>query len=166
MIDQKLIRTLSAHFALEWSGIHGAPHWERVRENGLKIAQLTGARAHVVELFAFLHDLKRRNEWRDPDHGPRAERFVKKLLGAGLDLDGHDFELLVTACRHHSDGLMTGDVTILTCWDADRLDLGRVGIKPNPRHLCTEAARDPRMIEWAYKRSINNQTPNDFLQPR
>jgi len=165
MIDQKLIQNLSAHFVLEWSGIHGASHWERVRENGLRLAPLTGARIHIVELFAFLHDLKRRNECHDPDHGPRAARFVKKL-GAVLDIDGHDLELLVTACRHHSDGFTTGDLTILTCWDADRLDLGRVGIKPNPRHLCTEAASDSGIIEWAYEKSINKQMPKDFLQPR
>jgi uncharacterized protein len=47
-------------------------------------------------------------------------------------------------------------MTVLTCWDADRLDLGRVGIKPNPHRLCTAAARDPMMIEWAYKRSIRS----------
>ena len=165
MIDQKLIRILRRQFALDWSGIHGVAHWARVRENGLRLAPLTGARVDVVELFAFLHDSKRRNEWRDPEHGPRAARFAKKLLGPVLDLDAHDFELLAVACRDHSDGFTTGDVTVLTCWDADRLDLGRVGIKPHPAHLCTEAARDPAMIEWAYSRSISEQTPNNALQP-
>jgi len=29
------------------------------------------------------------------------------------------------------------DVTIQTCWDADRLDLGRVGIIPDPDRMCT-----------------------------
>jgi uncharacterized protein len=48
---------------------------------------------------------------------------------------------------------MTGDITVLTCWDADRLDLGRVGIRPAAHRLCTDAARDPAMIEWAYRRS-------------
>jgi uncharacterized protein len=117
----------------------------------------------VVELFAFLHDSKRQNEWRDPDHGPRAARFARRLWGSVLDLDAHDFELLALACRDHSDGLTKGDVTVLTCWDADRLDLGRVGIKPRPVHLCTEAARDPAMIEWAHSRSVSEETPNDAL---
>ncbi len=165
IIDQKLIRILRRNFALDWSGIHGAPHWARVRENGLRLAPLTGARVHVVELFAFLHDSKRRSEWRDPDHGERAAQFANKLVGSVLKLDVHDSELLATACRHHSDGFTTGDVTVLTCWDADRLDLGRVGIKPHPAHLCTDAARDPGMVEWAYNRSICEKTPNDVLQP-
>jgi len=45
-------------------------------------------------------------------------------------------------------------VTVQTCWDADRPDLYRVGIKPNPDLLCTEIARQPGIIEWAVNRSI------------
>jgi hypothetical protein len=33
------------------------------------------------------------------------------------------------------------DVTIQTCWDADRLDLGRVGIRPDPARMGTEAGK-------------------------
>jgi uncharacterized protein len=43
---------------------------------------------------------------------------------------------------------------VQTCWDADRLDLGRVGKRPDPRRLCTPAARDRDVIEWAYRRSL------------
>lgn len=42
----------------------------------------------------------------------------------------------------------------MTYWDADRLDLGRVGIRPNARYLCTEPAKDPAFITWAYERSL------------
>ena len=42
------------HFRLEWRGIHGVPHWGRVRWNGLAMARVNGAREDVVELFAFL----------------------------------------------------------------------------------------------------------------
>jgi uncharacterized protein len=49
--------------------------------------------------------------------------------------------------------LTEADVTVQTCWDADRLDLGRIGIKPEPRFLCTAAAQDPALIEWALLRS-------------
>ena len=60
----------------------------------------------------------------------------------------------MTACEDHSLGGRKGDITVLTRWDADRLDLGRVGIKPSPAKLCTTAARQQSMIDWAYKRSI------------
>jgi uncharacterized protein len=41
----------------------------------------------------------------------------------------------------------------MTCWDSDRLDLGRVGIKPHPTRLCTDAAKDLEMIRLAYEAS-------------
>ncbi len=53
-----------------------------------------------------------------------------------------------------SYGLTIEEITVLTCWDADRLDLGRVGIRPNARYLCTEPAKDPAFITWAYERSL------------
>ena len=46
-----------------------------------------------------------------------------------------------------------------TCWDADRLDLGRVGIVPNPRYLCTPAAKSPAVIDWAHLRSVGGHEP-------
>jgi uncharacterized protein len=49
---------------------------------------------------------------------------------------------------------LQGDVTVQTCWDADRLDLGRVGIRPVASRLCTPAARAPDVIAWAYARSL------------
>lgn len=154
MIDHNLVSIIRAQFALDWAGIHGAGHWARVRDNGLRLAELTGAKTKVVELFAFLHDSKRLNDGRDPDHGARAAAFAQSLAGSGFELESHDLQLLMDACRGHSDGLMTGDVTVLACWDADRLDLGRVGIRPDPKRLCTPAARDPEILKWAYSRSV------------
>ena len=154
MIDHELVRIIRDQFALEWGGIHGAPHWTRVCENGLRLAELTGAKPKVIELFAFLHDARRLNDDYDPDHGPRATLFARRLAGSAFELEPSDLELLLAACRDHSDGLTSGDITVLTCWDADRLDLGRVGIKPRMTHLCTAAARDAAIIKWAYKRSL------------
>lgn len=45
------------------------------------------------------------------------------------------------------------DVTIQTCWDADRLDLGRVGITPKSLYLGSNLAKDQNFIEMAYMRS-------------
>ena len=47
--------------------------------------------------------------------------------------------LLRCACTQISDSLITGDVTGLTCRDANRLDLGRVSITAGV--LCTYAAK-------------------------
>ena len=154
MINTQLIKVIRNQFELDWHGIHGASHWARVRENGLRLAEVTGAHTGVVELFAFLHDARRQNDPRDPYHGPRAATFVKSLVGTAFELETTHLDLLVAACDGHSDGHAEGDITVLTCWDADRLDLGRVGIMPDPQRLCTEAAREPEVLEWAYLRSI------------
>jgi uncharacterized protein len=117
-------------FALTWKGLHGAPHWARVCENGLRLAESTGANTKVVELFAFLHDSRRLNDDSDWEHGKRAATLAQALAGSVFELAPTELEDLLTACHGHSDGLSEGNVTVLTCWNADRLDLGRVGIKP------------------------------------
>ena len=136
-------------FSLDWKGIHGLPHRSRVRVNGLLLAEATGARRDVVELLALLYDSRRLNDWRDPLHGKRAAAFAQRLAGSVFEIDPHGQDLLLAACRGQSDGLTVGDVTILTCWDADRLDLGRIGTRPDPALLCTDAAREPAMLEGA-----------------
>jgi len=104
MPTRELIATIRRQFVLDWRGIHGAPHWARVRENGLRLAEATGARIQVVELFAFLHDSRRENDGHDPDHGARAASFARSLVGHAIELDRADVELLATACEGHSDG--------------------------------------------------------------
>jgi uncharacterized protein len=70
--------------------------------------------------------------------------------------------LLHTACADHTKGLLDADITIQTCWDADRLDLGRVGIVPDPDRLCTDAAREPTFQDWAYQRSVRSEGTTDL----
>jgi uncharacterized protein len=151
--NQELMRRVRDQFVLDWKGIHGVPHWVRVRENGLLLADRTGARKDVVELFALFHDSRRTSEGRDPAHGDRGAAFAESLAGSIFDIDAAGLELLLDACRGHSDGGTTGDITVVTCWDADRLDLGRIGIEPDPARLCTPAARAPAMLERALRRS-------------
>jgi len=67
MITGELVTFLRAEFQLDWRGIHGVSHWTRVRYNGLLLARSTGALAHVVEFFAFLHDARREHD------GPHTE---------------------------------------------------------------------------------------------
>jgi uncharacterized protein len=67
-----------------------------------------------------------------------------------VSLSGEGADLLAYACLRHSDGLLDADVTVQTCWDADRLDLRLVGRRPDPRRLCTPTACDREWIEWAY----------------
>ncbi len=153
MIEVSLAKLLRAEFRLDWLGIHGATHWARVRLNGLRLAEHTGARVEVVELFAFLHDVQRKDDGTDIEHGDRAARFAESLRGRHIHLDDSGFDLLRVACQDHSRGGTEADPTVQTCWDADRLDLGRIGVRPDPKYLCTDVGKDPSTIEWAWKRS-------------
>lgn len=146
-------------YTLPWGGDHGVAHWARVLENGLRLAEETGADLGVVRLFAVLHDSRRVNEATDPEHGPRAAEFARSLRGPLFDLPDHEYCLLHRACAGHTHERTHPDVTIQTCWDADRLDLGRVGITPHPSRLCTEAARRPEMIRWADRRASLGVVP-------
>ena len=151
---QSLIEAVRARYSLDWDGIHGLAHWERVCENGLRLAGLTGARTDVVELFAYFHDTCRHNNSRDPGHGARGAGLARGLAGSVFDLDSEGLDLLVEACTGHTRGGTVAEITVATCWDADRLDLARVGKTPRPERLCTDAARDPKIIAWACGRSV------------
>ena len=153
LIPEKLWAALHEVYALDWHGIHGLAHWQRVRDNGLRLAEVTGANPRVIKLFAFIHDIRRQNDGHDPQHGARAAEWARSTVRHLIDLDDADFEVLAYACAHHTDGTHHPDVTICTCWDADRLDLGRVGIRPDPCRLCTTAAREPEILAWAIGRS-------------
>lgn len=154
-------KTVSAEFfdflvqshKLGHDGFHGKDHWLRVLNNAREIAAGTGANLRVLELFAVLHDSQRQNENHDPEHGLRAAAYAAELRNKWFELTDDEMELLVEACRFHSDGLIDAHATVQACWDADRLDLGRVGVRPDPHLLCTSFAKRPEVIEAAYLRS-------------
>jgi uncharacterized protein len=50
--------------------------------------------------------------------------------------------LLDFACTWHTDLAHHPDPSIGTCWDSDRLDLGRVGIIPDPAYMSTNMGRE------------------------
>jgi uncharacterized protein len=148
---QAILSEVLGGYALSVHGIHGAAHWARVWENGLRMAPDTGADVEIVTLFALLHDARRLNDGRDHDHGLRGGELARTLRGNLIHLEDARFELLYVACRDHTRGYTDADPTIQTCWDADRLDLLRVGIMPIPDRLCTDAAR--ALLPWANKRA-------------
>ncbi len=156
---QPIVQTILDEYALPWNGDHGVAHWARVLENGLRLCPITGAKVEVVRLFAVFHDSKRVHEYNDPDHGQRGAGFAAALRGRLFDLPDEDFRLLYRACAGHTHERTHPDITIQTCWDSDRLDLGRVGVMPHPSRLCTEAAKAKAMIQWADGRASFRITP-------
>jgi uncharacterized protein len=137
--DLSKLWTLAARqFPLGPYTAHGPDHWQRVERNGFELAATTGARVRVVRLFAVLHDSQRMNESYDPEHGLRAAEWAREIRGVAFDLpnDG-DFDLLCEAMIWHDKGQTSPDPTIGTCWDADRLDLQRVGVRPLVKFMST-----------------------------
>lgn len=155
IIVPEFLEWVRSQYRMNWHGLHGYQHWLRVRENGLRLAEMTGAKPELVEFFAFLHDIRRRNDGLDPWHGRRAAKLVDGLAGNFLKvLSAEEREQLKYAIIHHSSGKIEAHINIQICWDSDRLDLGRVKIYPDTRRLCTDAARCPEIITWAYERSV------------
>lgn len=132
----------------EW---HGEAHWRCVTATGLALASTTpGVDRPLVFCFGLLHDTRRENEAVDPGHGARAASFADALRKEGvLRLDDTRFALLVEALRLHSDGRVSDDPTVGTCWDADRLHLPRVWIQPDPARFSTAAAHGPDPLSAA-----------------
>jgi uncharacterized protein len=133
------------------SAWHGEIHWRCVTATGLALASADERiDRSLVFCFGLLHDTRRENEAVDPGHGPRAAAFADGLREERvLRLDGEPFACLTEALRMHSEGQVSADPTIGTCWDADRLHLPRVSIVPDTAFLSTRAARAPERLSDA-----------------
>ena len=166
---RKLLQAITDQMSLDRDSVHGPEHWRQVAFNGLLLARTTGADPVVVCLFALFHDARRLNECWDPRHGPRGAALAREWRGARYELDDGRLDLLVRACREHTSARApTGDPTVDTCLDADRLDLARVGILPDPDRLLTDAARalarrarDEGIPHRGYRAFLRSQIPPD-----
>jgi uncharacterized protein len=154
-----IVHAVLKEYALPWDGIHGVSHWARVLENGLRLAEATHANVKVVQLFAIFHDSRRVNEGVDNGHGSRGAELAASFWNRWFTVSDHEFDLLHAACVGHTDGTTEADITIQTCWDADRLDLGRVRICPDPKRLCTEVAKRAEILKWADGRACFQVVP-------
>ncbi|MCQ2343717.1 MAG: hypothetical protein MJ002_02195 [Paludibacteraceae bacterium] len=125
---------------VQLSGVHGISHWKRVERFGLGMAESNpDIDKTVISLFACFHDFQRTDNGRDFTHGPRAAEALLPLRSSLLCfLTDKQFAQLTQACREHTERTSpSGDITIDTCIDADRLDLSRVNITPDPAKMLT-----------------------------
>ena len=121
-------------------GVHGLAHAKRVECLALMLAKTTNADVDVLIWFAYVHDCRRKDDGIDYSHGPEAAEYVDVIRHTYLkELNDEQIELLKTACRLHTSTHRTGDMTVDTCFDADRLDLPRVAITPDPKRMASEA---------------------------
>ena len=139
VIRQRVIEFAAANWEL--GRTHVMSHWRNVERNGHRLA-VEGVNLRVVSLFAYLHDKWRRDNYRDINHEIRAAHHLVPLRNTLLkELTDEEFDLLYKACKLNTVCHHTGDITIDTCFDADRLDLIRCGIQHHPRGMATERGK-------------------------
>lgn len=140
-VKYKKIREFVCSDYFDITGIHGITHWDSVRDIGLFLSKKTKADTTVIKLFALFHDCMRINNKSDDDHGYRASELVLRCRNILFELDDIRFEQLYHACKFHTTETHNSDITIATCYDADRLDLVRFNFKINPLLLNTDYAK-------------------------
>ncbi len=142
----EILKIVKRDFQINFYGDHGIYHWERVYINTQILAKHYGIKSDVFELFALLHDSKREDEYKDIEHGKRAEEFARDLINKGLiELNDIDTKRLIYACKNHTlpeqSNPLYEDLIVQICFDSDRLDIGRVGITPERKYLFTKYAK-------------------------
>jgi uncharacterized protein len=120
-----------------------------------------------VRLFAIFHDSHRDDDGHDPGHGPRAADWLRRVRfddaaarGAGdtisaalRALSDGEFASLHAACELHTSVLHHDDPSVAACFVADRLDLSRVGRRPDPNRMpAPRQIVDDRFIDAAIDR--------------
>ena len=160
------VREFALH-GWELGETHGLSHWQRVEHNGILLSTEVCAgvmhirediNIRVVRMFAYLHDKCRLNNEADLEHGIRTANMLSSIRNTILqNLSDEEFSLLEQACRLHTTTHKTGNLTIDTCFDADRLDLERVGIIPFHNKMATQNGR-----YWAIHLDEFHQIMQDY----
>ncbi|THF83948.1 hypothetical protein E7T09_20775 [Deinococcus sp. KSM4-11] len=137
---QTIRAELAAQFSLGSHSLHGPAHWATVETHAVRLAALGGGDVEVCRWFAVFHDAARESEGHDTGHGARAAALVRQHRPR-LPLSDAQVDVLAEACHGHELGLTSADPTIGACWDADRLDLVRVGVVPRAGRMSTDAGQ-------------------------
>jgi len=146
-LNNELLNIVIKQFKLDIDGEHGINHWLKVYQNCLMLAEHYEVSSEVFELFSLLHDSKREDEYTDINHGKRAALFVNDLIKEEkIIISKLDKKRLIFACSNHTkinkNAKIYQDIIVQICIDADRLDIGRVGIEPDKKYFQTQFAKN------------------------
>lgn len=142
------------------SMLHGVAHWTRVHRYGLLLAEtleLSESEKIAVALFGWTHDLARTDDGGGNQHSIDGAEYVAHVTNTLFsDFPKDTLTIVQNAIRYHSDGMNAEEAlyslslandsswsrsailnTIGCCWDADRLDLLRLGIVPRESKMST-----------------------------
>lgn len=141
------------------SELHGVAHWARVCRFGEYLARrmlLPDRYAECVSVFAWTHDLARINDEGGREHAIDGACYLDTVAPIAFpSLLPEQHAIVRTAIHYHSHGCATDEAkyqgwfeglegdrgkildTVACCWDADRLDLLRLGFEPDPARMST-----------------------------
>lgn len=137
--------------------LHGPDHWARVSRNAQHILTFSFPHQRMallrgVKLFALMHDCQRLDEGYDTMHGAHAAAFLRTHFTTICpELSPELIERVAMVCQEHTirqpwDCYAKQDpelqILMAICLDADRLDLTRLRINPNPKFLFTSTGKD------------------------
>ena len=141
--------------AVDFNGVHGFAHWRAIYRNGIKL--FPEIDKTLLFYFSVFHDFFRNNDFSDKAHGKRA-LVALPLIKENLKMKGKDkskiqeqLDILAFTFEHHDDNPeeynaienpLKDNTTVRILIDADRLDLGRVGITPLSEYLLTEQGKE------------------------
>lgn len=142
------------------SALHGVAHWTRVHRYGLLLAdtlELSSTQKIAIALFGWTHDLARTNDGGGNQHSIDGADYVVDVTNTLFSNFPRDtLDIVRCAIYYHSDGMTAEEAlyqhslkdnltwsrddilnTLGCCWDADRLDLLRLGIAPQESKMST-----------------------------
>ncbi len=159
MVSTQTYEFLSRYWSFN-SRIHGARHWAHVACLGRKLAEqndLDGASLRCINAFGWTHDLWRTHDGSGNEHAQDGGiHFLNLDCDLIQQLSEAEQQLVARAIRYHSDGYIACEAydlglfdgidlpeqwvidTVGCCWDADRLDLNRLGSEPKAELMSTE----------------------------
>jgi len=162
--DDDLLEVISHWPLRDNPSCHGPDHWIRVYNNAMLLADDEGwleGRYSVCRdaLYwaSLFHDSMRINEYDDDGHGGRGAAHLTRYYLSEVSYDGDQDDVLsmaVSCCALHTDLMPDNEALLcahlsdmemavvrLFC-DADRLDLDRLGYKPDPNRMFTHAGKE------------------------
>lgn len=156
IVPKIVLKKIIEEFYLKDSFIHGAAHWSRVYHYGHILSELNDFDKENIAFFSIFHDSKRFNDDYDPEHGLRGAEFFKKLSKI-IDITNEQKEIIYEACKKHNYQQEADSLEVGLCFDADRLDLWRVGINPNDDYLHIKQSKSFEMKKFTKDMTLNNQ---------
>lgn len=121
------------------TNIHGVQHLRQVAFLAGRFAYSLNVDYKTAIIGGYLHDCARSDDGGGNSHAHESAFLAKRIIETNWS--STDIDKIFYAIYYHADGLNTNDPFIGCIWDADRLNLVRLGLIPKVELLSTEFAK-------------------------